>query len=289
MLSSLTGITQPQLSRIESGKSKITLFSLIRILYALKVYYPTLFSLGIIKNSETVSYFLSEFQYADDGIATFTVRDIENFIVFRANAQPIFEKWLAYFLTAGVHFSEEAASLLLNDAMQLMTRPPRKPFHDTNIKRVIYPIDLGLEIIRCNAASGGALLSYDIRTFLHATRIQKGISPDTLANMVQRSKTGIYYIEGNIGARTNFEDILNLDWALNVNGELFTIAWRVGELYLGINRDWTNTKQPVAYTEDQIGWFTRLLVLLRLLQHQGLLTEAENYVSEIRAKAIPNP
>lgn len=283
-LASATGLAHGQLSRIERGNSNITIFALIRILRAFNMSYKSLIVSGIVQNGIKIPELKSEDKF---DYPTFTLGDVENFITFREHTDKTIRKWLAQFLSVKLSWTENEINTLLTEALNLMILPPRS--NRTQIGSVIYPQNMDPKILRYNYLSGGALLFFDVGTYIRAFRLERGISLQELGDLIGRSDVGIYNFENGISSRTLFYDVANLDIALETNGELLAIAWRVGELYLGVNRIWTNTKRPVEYTEDQIAWFTRLLVLLRLFQHHRMLDEAENYIEDVRSKSVPNP
>jgi len=74
-----------------------------------------------------------------------------------------------------------------------------------------------------------------------------------------------------ISEKLKFVDLIKLDQALSLKGELIAVAWRVAELYTGVLRIKSQLQQgsepPAAWTDEQIHLIERLLLFTRLYQH----------------------
>ena len=287
-LAERTRLTQSNLSQIEKGDTQISLFTLIRILHAFRLSYISLLTYGII-DGPNLMWLENALRNAEFELPTFTLGDVDDFIAYRKSTLPILERWTQYFINKQLGFSEQAAEELISDAYELMLLPKPDATTPPKIGKVIYPTGMPIDLIRNNYYSGGALLLFDLAAYIKQTRLRAGLSRYQLADAIGRTHTGIRHLETKISARTLFIDILNLDNALGTNGELLALAWRVGELYLGIYRVDASATELAPYTDGQIRWFTRMLVLLRLFQYYEMEQEARSYIDEMRSQAVPYP
>ena len=291
-LGNRAGLTHSQLSRIENGVSALTLFSLIRILYAMNYSFTSLFSEKIIDSifplpsiyleEETEAYQYPVLKFSD-------IDSFVHFILYKKNAINFIAKWIKYYLQNYTSWTDETIAVLMDEAITLLTLPSVDNREGSQYENICYPIDIGIEKLRKIFLSGGVLLMRDIGAYIRNQRIASNLSLRALSSMIDFSHPGLIKLESNIGDRTLFSDILKLDRALEVDGELVALAWRAGELYLGAHRIYERKEFPLPYSTREIEWIERLVIVLRIYQHFDLQNDTFILVNDLRNIALPNP
>jgi transcriptional regulator with XRE-family HTH domain len=282
-----SGLTHAQLSYIETGKSELTLFSFVRILNAFNYSFTSLYSENIINNQIPIpNIYLQEdkelFEYP-----TFKIGDVADFVhfaVYRKKAKDFLIPWLKHFVINHQEWTEKAVSTLLDEALTLLTLPPSEREENSLFKDLCYPMELGINKLRQIYLSGGAMILQDPGTYIHEKRALQGISLRNLSEKVSLSHTSLARLEKGFSNRTLFSQVVNIDQALEAEGDLVAIAWRAAETYLGIGR----TYEPnTPYNLDQLEWIKRLIILLRIYQHFDLLEDAQAFITDLRKMAVP--
>lgn len=284
-----SGLTHAQLSYIETGKSELTLFSLVRILNAFNYSFTSLYSENIINNQIPIpKIYLQEDKEAFE-YPTFKIGDVADFVhfaVYRKKAKQFLIPWLKHFVINHQGWTEKAVSTLLDEALTLLTIPPSDREENNLFKDLCYPMELGINKLRQIYLSGGAMILKDPGTFIHNQRTLQGLSLRNLSEKVTLSHTSLARLEKGFSNRTLFSQVVNIDQALEAEGDLVAIAWRAAETYLGIGR----TYEPnTPYNLDQLEWIKRLIILLRIYQHFDLLEDAKAFIADLREKAVPYP
>jgi len=291
ILGERAGLTHAQLSRIENGVSALTLFSLIRIFYAYNYSFTSLFSENIIDSKFSLPKIYSEGEKESYEYPVFNFGDIDSFvhfILYRKNARDFIAKWLRHYIEKHTSWIDEAIAELLDEAITLLTFPSEDR-QGSLYENLCYPMDISVSKLRNNYLSGGVLLMKDIGAYIRNQRMAKNISLRALSSMVDLSHPGLSKLETEMSDRTLFSDILNLDRALGLGGELVALAWRAGELYLGVHRIYDRKEFPFPYSTREIEWVERLTIVLRIFQHFGLMEDAESFIADIRENAVIYP
>jgi len=285
------GLTHSQLSRIENGLSKLTLFSLIRIFYAYNYSFTSLFSENIIDSKLPLPSIYSEEKKESYEYPVFKFGDIDSFvhfILYRKNAKNLILKWLKHYIARHTTWTDDAITELLDEAITLLTFPSEDR-QGSLYESLCYPMEISVSKLRKIFLSGGALIMNDIGAYIRNQRLAKSISLRALSSKVDLSHPGLSRLETAMSDRTLFSDILKLDQALEAEGELVALAWKAGELYLGVNRIYDRKDFPLAYSTREIEWIERLTIVLRIFQHFGLMEDAESFIADIRENAVIYP
>ncbi len=296
-LARLSGMTHPQISRIENKKSSLTLNSALRITRSLGM------SLGLLLSEKTINdmplYFQSGILKREfpEKYPTLNCNDLlpfDSFGLFSSGrAEMVIRALLEQFI-AGILYQESEgniesiARLLYNylagkkvPASLSLKLSPLLP----NITEFRYPQDFSLENIRNNYLSGGTLIFLDIGAYIRQNRFSKNMSLQELGNAVGLSHQGIKLLELKTPEKIKLEDILKLDIALGLDGELLDFSWKVAELYAGVHRMKTKlTGKLQIYQSYEIQGIEKLIVLSRLFQHY--FPEDEGWLNWYREKSI---
>ena len=291
-LGNRAGITHSQLSRIENGVSALTLFSLIRMLHGMNYSFTSLFSEKIIDSKfplpsiyleeKTESYQYPVIKFSD-------IDSFVHFILYRKNARIIIAKWIKHYLKNYTSWADETIAVLMDEAITLLTFPSVDNREGSLYENLCYPIDIGVDKLRKIYLSGGVLLMRDIGAYIRNQRIASNLSLRALSSRIVFSHPGLIKLESNIGDRVIFSDILKLDRALGVDGELVALAWRAGELYLGVHRIYERKEFPLPYTTREVEWIERLVIVQRIYQHFDLDEEIQSCIADLRENAVLDP
>ncbi len=262
-LAHLAGLSHASLSRIENGASAVTLFTLVRIFYAFNYYFTALYDdLGLPNlNLPPIS---DKARESLDDYPSLTITDIEDFVALHAKkpaaASQIIEKML-----------DVKSVDLLNLEGLLPQENLRQIFQQyVNWEYTEYP-PITLDTYRNIYWSGGVMTMTDLGNYIKGCRVDQGLSLNKLGKDVNLTHGGLSKFEKDISEKVKFVDLLNLDQALSLGGELLAIAWRVADLYTGVMRIKSlrlrGIEPPVAWTDEQIKWIERLLLVSRSYQH----------------------
>jgi transcriptional regulator with XRE-family HTH domain len=283
-----TGLTQPQLSRIENSVSSLTLFSLVRICSALNISFTSLFSEKLIATEGSIPTIYIQNQQEDFEYPVLNMGDVDNYVHFsihRKKAKTLLSKWLKNYIKKYKNWNDGAIDTLLDEAIFLLGLPTNER-EGTLFKNLCYPIDIQVSKLRKVYLSGGALLLQDLGAYIRNQRLNKNFSLRKLSRKVDLSHPGLINLETKMSDRTLFSDLVKLDCALNVEGELLALAWRASEMYLGTRRAYVD-KRILPYTPNEVGWIERLIILLRIYQHFDLLEDAQAFITDLRKMAVP--
>jgi transcriptional regulator with XRE-family HTH domain len=245
-LASLAGSNAAQISRVETGKISLTLNFLIVLLWALKIdldefasefNLPPIVLPDIAQPDENTSPELADITTTFESIP-YTVTVLEFARAFE-NAIPDAVALLEEKLTSAIkndgtkNFSPENLRHRLQTAIQdgdLLPNPP----------------GLTLEMLEHWFQEGGALTLADAGTYLKLTREQKKYTLEALAKPSNMTKSTINRIENALGDRFLFQDIVNLDVALQANGKILSMYWVVVMHQMGLWFSMKDTKrQPI--------------------------------------------
>jgi hypothetical protein len=88
-----------------------------------------------------------------------------------------------------------------------------------------------------------------------------------VATLLELTHPALSNFELNPGDRVRLNDIIHLDNALGLDGELVVFAWRTAELYLGIHRIKTEQSQKIQpWNQPEIHLIEKLITTSRLFQ-----------------------
>lgn len=264
-LAELTSLTHGQLSRIENGLSSITLLSYVRICHALGWTYLTLYE---IEELELGSFSPGMFDETED-FPALTIGDIEAFVEmdhkWPARAEGVLKDLLGLFVSK----LEDPAAFEAKRPFDLLKLTGRSV---SSLEEGLgYPLDIPLETLRRIYMGGGLLIMRDLGAYIRQVRQANAVSLRELGETVDLSHPGLSRFETHMSERIRLVDVIRIDRALDLKGELIAFAWRVGELYVGVfrmanQRTW-GVKQPTSWSEDEILRIEQIVAVSRLFQH----------------------
>jgi transcriptional regulator with XRE-family HTH domain len=245
-LASLAGSSTAQISRLETGSMRLTLNFLIVLVWALKI---------------DLDEFASEFNLPPIVLPDVAQPD-ENFSPELADITTTFESipytvTVLEFARAFENAIPDAVALLEEKLTPAIKNDGAKNFSPENLRHRLQtaiqdgdllpnPPGLTLEMLEHWFQKGGALTLADAGTYLKLTREQKKYTLETLAKPSNMTKSTINRIENALGDRFQFQDIVNLDVALQANGKILSMYWVVVMHQMGLWFSMKDTqRQPI--------------------------------------------
>ncbi len=245
-LASLAGSSTAQISRLETGSMRLTLNFLIVLVWALKIdldeftselNLPRIVLPGISQTDENTNIELDQFTTALE-VIPYTVTVLE-FIKAYENAIP----------DAVAMLEEKLTSAIKNDGAKTLSPENLRHRLQTAIldgDLLPNPPGLTLEMLEHWFKEGGALTLADAGTYLKLTREHTKYSLEALAKPSSMTKSTINRIENALGDRFLFQDIVNLDIALQANGKILSMYWVVVMHQMGLWFSMKDTqRQPI--------------------------------------------
>ena len=224
-LAKLAGTNSAQISRIETGKSELSLHFLVLLVWALE-----------IEPDELVSTFslppLIKRQLTFDGLALTFQGCVQSHKALR------FVSRFSDNLSDAIRFIEKN----LRPAVVKANSPILSP--DGLLERVQdaisqgeflpLPPALSLEQLYVYYVNEAIITMADSGANLRLRRHNSGLSLEELAKKSLSNRTTIHRIENNRNERIPFELAVNLDRALNAEGQVFSMFWAASQLQAGI-------------------------------------------------------
>ena len=269
-----SGITQTQLSKIENNKAEITLFALVRLLRALNLSVLDLFSDGIIDLGSPLPSFYYQPESKKHDVPTLSLYDVhflDEFALLTIPRTQEITSWLLrlFILQYQPSIEPDMAKLVSVLAIPFLCERTDKLANPPPTMEVIkYPPDFNIAKLRSIYLSGGVLILQDLGHYIRFHRISKKFSLRNLGSQVGLTHIALSRIEFRATERTRFIDIINLDMALGLQGELIALAMRIAEIYVGIGRmKYLNHFPPIAWTKTEATLIEELVIVSRLFQH----------------------
>lgn len=269
------GLTQATVSRIEAHNLQLTLFSAVRIMYALDLPWTQLFTQGFVKEDLPIPEIYRSPDRADFDFPCLLFSDFDALdmsgLMRRGVASAVVKDLLSIFIKKyAPGIGNEKTGLLAANVYSLLNSPEsnddlaRQFIPDLDFR---YPQDFPPESLRTIYLSGGALTLLDLGRYVRYLRETRNISLRQMATLVELTHPALSSFESNPADRVKLNDLIKLDNALGLNGELVVFAWRTAELYLGVHRiktGQTHTLQP--WNQSEIHLIEKLITASRLFQ-----------------------
>ncbi len=273
-LAERSGITQAQLSHIENQKSAITFLTLIRILRALQIPFTELANLDLINDE----YLIPQAFVRDDvnsEMPVLKISDINQFIQLYNRSEG---HCLALLVKLHDIFVSIAQKLPIWEAHEQSTKIFLSSDPHPSLE---YPLDITIPTLQNIFASRGVIIPRDLGAYIHQTRLSKGLTLKEVSAHLNIAYTSVRNFEQKLGYRVKFSDILDLDKAFELKGELIAFGWRTFELYADISEmiqsKARSSRPPEGWYQAQIEYIEYLVILSRL--YQCHLPENENWLS----------
>jgi transcriptional regulator with XRE-family HTH domain len=274
-ISNITGLATSQISRIEQGKSDLTLFSVAKICHALRLdlfdlqralqWNKSLFDILILRPSipptDTVaipSDIASIINlYKHDPIAS------KDFLHKSFN-------WVRFLAGFEKNIQETQANQFIKEAIE--------PLGD-NYKPVPYPSTLSDGLVLETYMVKGALSIFDLGLLIRKRRKKKSLSLKQLSEKSNISFSALRRIEVGEIERIKFSDIFSIDTALGNEGDILAVAWDVAQLYTGISLVEDEFSSLQQWNVREKGLAETLIAISRWYQ---VFLSKKNWLKELR-------
>jgi transcriptional regulator with XRE-family HTH domain len=278
-------ISHAQVSRIENDKSKISLVTLARLLYALDISFSSIFTneeiqvglpnLNVFDNIKAINRGNS-FEYPCINFNDIELLDKKE-IIASGKIKEITILLLQQFIQKfDASFDKKTLKSFAEIYYRGLGGPPfglaRLPAGFTpstmpEVEELTSPPKFS-EHLRQIYLSGGVLIFLDIGMYIYNVRLSQNLSLRELGKMVGISHQGIKFIETRTAEKLIFDDLVRLDQSLDLGGDLITLAWRASEIYTGAFRVRSisdNNLHP--FSPPEIFEIERLIITSRLFQY----------------------
>ncbi|MBI9044602.1 MAG: XRE family transcriptional regulator [Anaerolineaceae bacterium] len=210
-----SNLSEAQVSRIESLKSELTLFSIVKLAYALNIDLNEI--LNILKIQSKLMEIKKNTNYIKNKYYDLDLDDIEAFVSWSQSKPEAFSKFL--------HNSNK---LILEKTL----KSQNQNFHNLH-----YPTIIGSEFFVSQYINNCTLTIRDLGSYIRSLRKDKGITLSFLGEIVNVSHTTISRLERGDTERISFKDIVNIDKALELDGDLISISWEIAKFHTGVIRN----------------------------------------------------
>lgn len=295
-LARLSGLVHSQISRLENNKSALTLVAYFQIVSALGLPFRSClpgdvgshFYDHIIDSTESDRQFIFPcFNFNDLFMLDY------HGLLKSAKAESVIIELLQRLIMAFDRSMPNpqvtsVAHLLYNylgvkniDIMSPLQLPSSLP----KLFDFRYPQELKLDILKKIYFSGGVVIHLDIGAYVRQVRTSHGVTLKALGKEIGFSHPGVIKIETQTAEKILLKDLINLDIALGLKGELLALSWRVAELYSGVYRTGPTlptTLKPLQSFE--IHAIEKLIVVSRLFQHY--FSDDDSWIVWYRKQAI---
>ena len=246
-LAEISGLSTAQISRIETGKSAVSLNSMIRLTYGLgmdlrevasklelKVHIPrkmgTELGEGWTVTAQDAQAFWNLFR-ENPNLIKDTLIEIYD-VVRRANPDRVKE----------INTGERTAEIIWRATEASPTEYVPLP----------YPGGLTSNHVQQIFADGGLITLRDVGAYVRNYRQKKGMSLRNTSAQLSISHQALFRFENGDIDRISFLQVLELEKELDRRGDLLVLAWRAGEYQTGIlfNR-LANLSEPVGNWESR--------------------------------------
>lgn len=262
-----------QLSRIESNRSELNFFTMVRLMYGLDLSLRDFFNGGFVYGLPVPEFI--QVQNEEGSFPCFSFNDFELLDLSGAlsmgTAASILIRLIERFVSSlAPELPASKVALISPNVYSLLSNGGDYSLLDQYLPGVdfSYPANLDPKVLKKVYLSGGVLIGQDLGRFIKQLRISRQLSLRDLGKQTGMTHTVIESFEKNITQRNKLRDILQLDQALKLNGELVVYAWRASELYNGNYRTSTlreNVLNP--WKDPDLTFIEKLVVISRFYQH----------------------
>jgi transcriptional regulator with XRE-family HTH domain len=280
----MAGISHAQVSRIENNKSKVSIITLARLFHALDISFSSIFTnLEIqvnplrlnIYNKKNIGRGNSP-EYPCINFNDIELLDAQGIISSGKIKEVTISLLQQYIQKFDTTLNEKSIRLLAELYYRCLGRenelalmvPGLTPSEMPSPMEYIYPREFSGAKLRQIYLSGGCLIFLDIGMYVRQVRLSQDLSLRELGKNVGISHQGIKFIETRTAEKLIFDDLVKLDQALSLGGDLIAFAWRATEIYTGAFRvKGTSDKKLHAFPPDEILEVEKLIMASRFFQY----------------------
>jgi len=289
-----SGTPKGLISRLENKRSEITLLAIVRVFYGLDLSVTSLFSGGFVKKDLIMPSIYEDKSVRKSNYNCLNANDIyailESPLTQRGRASSIVIALIEKFLSqCDLPLSVEKRELISSSAYSTLDSCGTNSnllLSNLEGNQLCYPSSFSPDKLKQIYLSGGVFIFSDLGTYMQSLRNERGLSARQLAKIVDVSHPSIGALESKMGSRVKLNDLIKIDNALELNGELIVFAWRTAELYLGLYPKRLVANIPRQLQSHEVTIIERLVILSRLFQHH--FPEDESWLRWYRDQSTRN-
>lgn len=274
-LAQKTGLTHGTLSRIENHKTELTLFSTVRIMKALDIPWLELFRGGFVLKGLDIPDLYKE-KPSMDSFPCLLSSDLSSLDLSGAIKRGVASSVVVHLLELFIRrcspdIPKDKVSLFASSIYTFLNSQSEYPEHISQyFPKVVfrYPSDIAIQTLNEVYLSGGILILQDLSRYAKCLREERMFSLRKMAERIDITHPALHKLEKFASSKTKLDDLINLDNALQLNGQLIAFAWRTAESYLGIYRTRADKDGSIMpWTDPEIQFIEKLVIVSRLFQH----------------------
>lgn len=237
-LAAMANTTSALISRLETGASRPTLFAVVKVCTALGL------DLESLSEVIGVTSFMTEArkkraQRVGGRDIALSLADIESFLeLYHKDPAKAQEKLVVlyrqFLIESGKVTDYEKAQ---QEAKETIVASFAAPGSQNALK---YPTDeISKDTILEIYIAGGVITNYDVGAYVRRSREAKGESLREMAAKAEIDFTLLARLERGEIESLKFDDLIKIDKAIGVAGEILSLAWSAREFYTSIAEPWT--------------------------------------------------
>jgi transcriptional regulator with XRE-family HTH domain len=275
-LAALSHLSTAQISRIETGKSILSLNSMIRLTSGLGVDLKELASRfklkAIIPRKNGMDWGSGLNVTAKDAWALWNY--------YREEPKKVKDIFIAAYDKIRQHEPNVLVELPRAPTKKIVRKAINPPLKNTI--PLFYPEKWSDEYILPVFRAGGLVTLRDLGTFVRDCRQKKGVSlRDTTSGLSISHQTLFRFEQGQID-RVSFAEVLELESVLEQEGILLGLAWRAGEFQTGILfRQLSRMHGTAEVWNDRVWIFSRVFITI-VCWYMVMLPEETEWINQLR-------
>lgn len=237
-LAAMANTTSALISRLETGASRPTLFAVVKICTAL--------GLDLESLSEVIGVegFMTELrkrrtQQVGGRDSALSIADVERFLeLYHKDPAKAQEKLVVlykqFLIESGKVTNYEKAQQTAKETIAASFNAPGSP------NALKYPTDeISKDTILEIYTTGGVITTHDVGAYVRRSREAKVMSLREMATKAGIVFTSLARLERGEIELLKFDDLIRIDKALGMVGDILSLAWGTGEFYTGIAKPGT--------------------------------------------------
>lgn len=232
-MAAMANTTPALISRLETGASRPTLFAVVKVCTALALDLEALSEVIGVTSFMTEARKRRAQQVGGRDIA-FSIEDVEQFLdLYHKDSAKAQEKLVVlyrqYLIESGKVTEYEKAQQMAQKTIAASFDAPGSP------NALKYPTDeISKDTILEIYIAGSVITNYDVGAYVRRSREASGESLRSIAAKAGFKFTSLARLErGEIGL-LKFDDLIKINKALGLAGDILSLAWGAGEFYTGV-------------------------------------------------------
>lgn len=257
-LASMANTTSALISRLETGASRPTLFAVVKVCTALGLDLESLSEVIGVTSFMTEARKRRTKQFGDQDSAL-SIKEVEGFLElyhkdFAKAQEKLVVLYRQFLMESGKVMHYEKAQQIARETIAASFDAPGSP------NALKYPTgEISKDTILEIYIAGGVITNYDVGAYVRRLREAKSESLREMAAKADLDFTSLARLERGEIELIKFDDLIKIDKALGMAGDILSLSWCAGEFYTGIG----NVGQRRIWREGELTIVMPLVFLAR--------------------------